>query len=86
MHPFCCSVSVHIANDPWAEDVYPVFLSGHNATTEVLVCMYEFVDVVVVMRLKSEKKRAENKTILLGAPGWHSWLSIEIQPQHWALH
>lgn len=62
---------MHIANDPWAKDVSPVFLSGHHATIEVLVYMYKFfVVVVVVNRLKSGKKiRAEDKTILLGAPG-----------------
>lgn len=59
MHASCHPVSVHTANDPWAEDV---FLSGHYATTEVLVSIFEFVVVVVavavvVNRLKSEEKK-----------------------------
>lgn len=62
MHPSCHPVSVHIANDPWAEDT---FLSGHYTTIEVLVSIYQFdVAALVVDRLKS-KKRAEDRTILL---------------------
>lgn len=52
--PSCWAVSVHITNDPRAEDVSLVVLAGHYVTPEVSVSMCKFL--VVANGLKSNKK------------------------------
>lgn len=53
--PFCRALSVHITNDPWAEDESLEIFAEHYVTFEVLVSMYECL--VVVNGLKSNKRK-----------------------------